>query len=238
MPTVIGSYSMRIICGPTHDRRIFQFELPLIPEFKNNITMNLFYRNREINGNNNIGVLVSGGIDSALLYFLILEENITAGLRYNIIPYTILRIGASKPALAVLNWIHNYYKLPLTDLNVVGDPLLPEIDQVQSAIDRLLKNNVDFLYVGVMEDRPEHYVNSYDVKFKDSYRLRYPLLNLQKSHIIDLYIQKNITELIRLTSSCNVGEFRDIMPCGVCNGCQAKQWALGQMNFNLDNSVP
>lgn len=229
---------MKITCGPNYDRRILEFELPVIPAFKNIITKNLFYKTNEINGNNNIGVLVSGGIDSALLYFLILEENNNTGSKFNIIPYTILRIGASNPALAVINWIHNYYKLPLTDLNVVGDPLLPEIDQVQSAIDQLLKNNVDFLYVGVMEDRPEHYVNSYNVKFKDSYRIRYPLLTLQKSHIIDLYIQKNITELIRLTSSCNVGHFRDTMPCGVCNGCKAKQWALGQMNLNLDNRVP
>lgn len=224
---------MEITCGPKHDLRLLSLNLPMVPCFKNDTIKNLFYKKNDICGNDTIGVLVSGGIDSALLYFLLLEENINTGSKYNIIPYTILRIGACDPALAVINWIQRYFKLPLTDLNVVGNPSLEEIDQVQSGIDDILANNIDFLYVGVMQDRPEHYVNSYSIKFKDTYRIRYPLLNLQKSHIIDLYMQKNIIELLSYTSSCNVGYLRDKEPCGQCNGCGAKQWALDQLGYRI-----
>jgi hypothetical protein len=220
---------MKIQVGPKHDRRFLNFILPQIPNFSNPILKKLYFKTNNvlINGDK-IGCLVSGGIDSAILYFLLIEENINTGNKFQITPYTILRIGAETPARNVINWIHQYYGLPKTDLNIVGDPTLPQIEQVDSGFSQILGKEVDFIYMGIIADRPEHYVNWFKYEFKETFYFRYPLLHLEKSHVIDLFVQKNVLDLIRLTTSCNDGQ----LACGTCNGCTARRWGFEQLNID------
>jgi len=218
---------MNFEVGPLHDRRIFNLELPKIPIFPNPLFKKIWLRQNKLLDGNKIGCLISGGIDSAIMYFLLIEENINTGNKFEIIPYTILRIGAEKPAYDVINWIHNYYSIPNTELNVIGDPTLEEIKQVDSGIEEVLGKTVGFVYVGVIADRPEHYINWTRLILKQTLTLRYPLENLEKSHIIDLYVKKNVMELMTLTTSCNYGKFS----CGICNGCEARRWGFEQLNL-------
>lgn len=216
---------MKLECGPHNDRRIFSLELPTIPTFPYEHIRKLWIRSNNLIQGNKIGCLVSGGADSALLYFLMLEENINTGNRFEIIPYTILRIGAKIPAQNVINWIHKFYNIPQIKLNIIGNPGLPEMQQVNSGIFEILGSKVDYVYLGIIADRPEHYINWDNVKFEETVQRKYPFLNLEKSHIIDLYYKKNLKELLDLTRSCNIGE----EPCGHCNGCIARSWGIEQI---------
>lgn len=219
---------MQLTLGPSHDRRIFSMTLPITPKFNNSRLKKLWLKTNKMLEGNKIACLVSGGMDSALLYFLLLEENFKTGNHFIITPYTILRMGAENPANNVIKWIHDYYKIPKVDLNIVGDPTLPENQQVDSGIHAIIGKVSDFLYIGIIDDRPEHYIDWDKVTFVESYQIRYPFLNLQKSHIIDLYIQKNILELIALTTSCcTSGE----ISCGICNGCAARDWGFNQLGL-------
>lgn len=221
---------MIIEIGPDIDRRVLNFSLP---NYGNHppIIEKLFLNINQIKKNYRIGVLVSGGIDSALLYYLLLILNQNLEKKFTITPYTILRKEGSRyHALPVINFINHKFNIPTTSLNIVGDNELPEKLQVLSGEEEILESN-DFVYKGIIEARPEHLVGWTDYRPKDSFRSRNPLINLQKSHIMDLVFQLNLENLLRLTYSCAINE---IDPCLKCNGCRERQWgldAIGKSKF-------
>jgi asparagine synthetase B (glutamine-hydrolysing) len=90
-------------CGPDNDRRILSLSLPKYHKIQP--------------WNKNLGVLVSGGIDSALLYYLLLKQNQEQGNTHNIKAYTILRKeGSRQYALPVINYINSLFNLPEQEL--------------------------------------------------------------------------------------------------------------------------
>ena len=70
-------------CGPAHDRRSFNIQLP---EWKK------------------LGVLISGGIDSALLYYLLLKEIQDQHTDHTVVPIYITRKEGSR-----------YYAVPVIE---------------------------------------------------------------------------------------------------------------------------
>jgi len=220
---------MNFVCGPEHDKRHLTFKLPSY-EISDTQSPNygVYLRVNRLKGDRSIGILLSGGLDSALLYYLLLKENRDIGNLFKITPYTILRKeGSRQHALGVINYINSLFNIESANLNVVGDNTLPEIKQVISGQNDVLLEN-DFVYVGIIEARPEHSIGWERPGFKEKLRVLYPFLNLQKSHIVDLICQNNLQPLFELTHSCAVHETD---PCGVCNGCRERQWGLEQMNL-------
>jgi len=223
---------MRIECGPLWDRRFLDFNLPDYTSMPNLNIESLYYKSQKLKRNYRIGVLVSGGLDSALLYYLILLENQRTGNKFIITPYTILRKEGSKHyAIKVINYIHSLFCLDHIDLNIVGNNQLEEIRQVESGTKDVLITN-DFVYIGIIESRPEHSINWIRGQFRETMRRRYPLLNLQKSHIIDLFYKLDLVSLIPITHSCAVYE---VVPCLNCNGCNERSWGFKEMQI-IDTS--
>jgi len=221
---------MDITCGPINDQRKFKLELPFVPNTTQPLHF-LYKKTHKLINNDTIGVLISGGIDSAILYYTLLKENLESGNKFKIIPYTILRKEGSRYyAKNVINYIHKQFNLPEINLNIIGDNTLPEIKQVESGIADILYKQVDYVYLGLIENRKEHLVGWHRFKFTETFHLRYPLLNLQKSHVIDLYVKLNQLNLLKLTYSCAINE---IDACGTCNGCLERSWGLNQLNLIL-----
>lgn len=218
---------MKIECGPKHDKRILNFILPVYPDTIAKSVLNIYCKIHGISRNYKIGVLVSGGIDSALLYYLLLYENQFLKKKFEITPYTILRKEGSKNyAIKVINYINSIFNIPCHTLNVVGDATLSEFQQVESgAIEVLLFN--DFLYTGIIEARPEHSINWIRHKFSETFRKKYPLLHLQKSHVIDLIYTLSLEPIFQITHSCAVNE---ITPCLECNGCRERKWGFLELD--------
>lgn len=220
---------MILSCGPDHDQRILNFELPRLPNFSSEFLKKLYLRTNGVQEGNNIGVLVSGGLDSALMYYLLLEENKNTGNKFKITPYSMMRKEGSRfYAIQVIEYINSLFKIETTGLNIVGDNTLEEIKQVESAIKEVFSKNENFIYVGIIEARPEHSINWVRHKFKETVVRKYPLLNLEKSHIIDLIIKLNLNHLFSITHSCAVNEK---IPCGNCNGCNERAWGFEQLGL-------
>jgi len=192
-------------CGPVIDKRIL------------NVYLNPLRRK--------VGVLVSGGMDSALLYYLLVKLNVEQGFTHKITPYTILRKdGSCQFAQPIIDYVHDLFDLPHVSTEIVGDPSLPEIEQVESGCkDVLKKSNV--VYLGLIEELAIHTVGWRDpIKWTETETRKYPFKDLNKSHIVDLIYHFNQEPLFELTHSCN-------MPgkCGSCNGCNERQWGFDQL---------
>lgn len=224
--------TVALTLGPKSDPRPWQLNWPQISD---NLPPYLELLKQRTQGlgqwPRNIAVLVSGGLDSSILYYVMVKVNLEQNLGWNIRPWTMLRREGSRyHALPVINCIHQQLDLePIEELNLVGDNTLEEIQQVESAAMEILNSYADYLYMGIIQSRPEHSIGWHRHQFRETLRRRYPLLNLEKSHVVDLYIKYDQLELLKLTHSCAVQE---LTPCGQCNGCRERQWGLSEMDLN------
>jgi hypothetical protein len=206
---------MRIECGPVSDRRSFDLELP---------------------EQTRLGVFVSGGIDSALLYYALCLLNQQAGNTHRIIPLTVLRKEGSKfHALPVINHIHSILGLPKCLLTIVGDNTLAEDQQVRSGVIEALerKNLADVVYVGVIDTLDIHMIGWQPIPANETARFKTPLKHLNKSHIIDLAYEMDCVSLLKLSHSC----IRDKGRCYCCNGCNERTWAFEQLGRDDPGSI-
>jgi hypothetical protein len=199
---------MIIECGPAHDRRTLSFTLP---------------------NANKIGVFVSGGIDSALLYYLLLLEKQKTNSDCDITPLVIFRKEGSKrfapPIIEKINRMIGIDK----NFKRLGNTTLPEPEQVISAVKqafRLLK--MEIVFVGVISNRLEHQIGFDPIPVTDDELVQTPFKHLEKSHIIDLYNQLGITSLLDMTFSCDQS---DQTACGSCNGCRERTWGFEQLGL-------
>ena len=109
---------------------------------------------------------------------------------------------------------------------VVGDPTLPEDQQVESGCKEVLKY-ANVVYLGLIEELAAFTIGWRDpVKWKETEDRRYPFRDLNKTHIVDLIIQFKQEKLFEMTHSCN-------MPgkCNDCNGCNERSWGFKQMGY-------
>jgi hypothetical protein len=199
---------MQIICGPAHDRRSLELDLALPFTAK-------------------IGVLTSGGVDSTLLYYLILYIKYRNALPHYIRPIVILRKEGSKYfARPIVQKINAIWGHPLESMRL-GNTTLPEHQQVQSAVKQAIDIfNLHYVYIGLIANRAEHTVGFDIIPVPTLPQILTPLKQLEKSHVIDLYYQFGIQDLLKYTHSCDQSEQ---MPCGVCNGCQERSWGFSEI---------
>jgi len=200
---------MNITCGPDSDKKTFSITLPNKPS--------------------KLGVLVSGGIDSAVLYYLIHLTNRLAGNHHDIVPMTIMRKEGSRYfAQGVIDRIHQLLKLSHTAATLIGDNALPEEQQVKSAVLQAHAQGFDIVYCGVIVQLPQHMVNWQPIPSRESSRFKTPLQALNKSHIIDLCVMLDRTDLFAITHSCSILEQER---CNQCNGCNERSWGFAQLSL-------
>lgn len=193
---------MKIQCGPAHDVRTLDLVLPPA---------------------NKIGVLVSGGTDSVLLYYLLLYCKYRNNSSHIIQPIIIQRPAdqhVTKLMVDKVNALFDHELLPMR----LGDLSLPAHQQVESAVRQAFTIiEVEYVYLGVIQAQPQHTVGITVIDTPDLPRIVYPFKYLTKSHIIDLYFKMGIQELLQYTNSCEQQQ-----PCGVCNGCREREWGLAE----------
>ena len=103
------------------------------------------------NESKTLGIFVSGGIDSAILYYMMLLENQKMGNIHKIVPLTVLRKEGSKhfAKLVVAHMIW-HFNLHYVETTIVGDPSLPEIEQVKSGVHEAFDKGIDIAYTGLI----------------------------------------------------------------------------------------
>ena len=202
---------LKLECGPKHDKRIFSLELPTTKR---------------------IGVMVSGGIDSTLLYYLLQFLKKTHNTNHDIKSFVVPRSEGSKYfAKPIVNYVNNLLDIPESYPILVGNTQVDESKQVESGVvDAFKFVKIETIYIGAIDLRPEHLINIEKPTVVETEVVKLPLLHLEKSHIIDLYYKLGIEAILQHTHSCNNSE---TVHCGICNGCTERLWGFSQLNIPI-----
>lgn len=196
------------ICGPEFNLRTATIDLPVVPE--------------------QIGILISGGIDSAILYYLLLKENITLGNIHTIVPFVIPRKEGSKIyAVPVIEQVNKKLNLTIPKIYQVGDNTLPEPQQVSSGIRDAYRVGCKNVYVGVIENLPEHEIGWTHIHVRETATFKVPLAGLNKGNVISLVKNVGMECLFHITYGCVLTDVR----CNKCNGCNERAWGFAQNNM-------
>lgn len=198
----------QVECGPVNDRRTLDIWLHPIRK--------------------KVGVLVSGGMDSALLYYLLVKLNAEQGFSHKITPYTIIRHqGSIEYAQPIVNYVNNLFGIPDTIIETIGDSTLPENKQVESGCNDVLKKE-QVIYLGLIDELEIHTIGwRPPIKWKEPDNRKYPFKSLNKSHMVDLIFLFKQEKLFELSHTCNLPGPR----CGRCNGCNERAWGFEQMGY-------
>jgi hypothetical protein len=200
---------MKIQCGPDHDIRTLDLVLPSVSK---------------------IGVLVSGGIDSVLLYYLLLYFKYRNNLSHTIQPMIIQRPADHHVTKLMVNKVNALFGHDLLPMRL-GDLSLPAHQQVESAVRQAFTIlGFEYVYLGIIEVQTQHAVDITVIQVPEILGIGYPLKNLTKRHIIDLYFKMGIQELLQYTNSCDQQNV-ELQPCGVCNGCRERAWGLTEYSI-------
>ena len=198
---------MQFECGPADDIRTLSFNLPAT--------------------RSPIAVCVSGGIDSAILYYVLMLENQRTGNLHDIIPVTVLRKEGSKYfAKLVIAHVLASFNKPYRDPMIMGNTTLPEDQQVKSALRDAKWAGFKQAYVGIMDQLQEHTAGWEVIHAPENIFYRTPLVNLQKHHVIDLVVKLKQEALFYITHACDQTE---IARCNSCNGCRERAWGFKQL---------
>ena len=201
---------MKITCGPADDQRVVEIDLPIYPK--------------------KIGVFISGGLDSAILYFLLMLANGERNHIHSIVPFTVARTEGSKFFVRpVIAHVHAEFKTPYREPVVVGDPSLPGHLQVASGAESAMHQGCDYIYGGVISQLPEHKIGELPAPKANYDVVKLPLEHLEKCHIIDLIAKLDQQALFYLTHSCSTEE---IGRCNNnCNGCNERAWGFSRLGL-------
>lgn len=195
---------MKIQSGPDNDIRTLDLVLPSVSK---------------------IGVLVSGGIDSVLLYYLLLYFKYRNNSLHTIQPIIIQRPADHHVTKLMVNKVNALFEHDLLPMRL-GDLSLPAHQQVESAVRQAFTIlGFEYVYLGIIEVQPQHAVGITVIQVPEILGIGYPFKNLTKRHIIDLYFKMGIQELLQYTNSCDQQNV-ELQPCGVCNGCRERAWGL------------
>lgn len=196
--------------GPETDKRHLQIALPTVPK--------------------KLGVMVSGGLDSAILYYIIQKLNIDHNLNHTVCPIVILREEGSKThADPVIEYINESLNLPSQIIEKLDfkQKIPPHLEVKVAASLMKTRKKFDHIFIGLIITRPEHAIDIDVTGPVDNECVLFPFALLEKCHIVDLINKLNVSELFNITISCDKG-----INCGKCNGCRERKWGLTVMNMS------
>lgn len=180
----------------------------------------------DISHNIKCGIMLSGGLDSAVLLYLLYAN----GVR-NIQTFTIDKAdGSAFHAGRVVDHFNQKFIININSPILVGDPTVHHSLQSRTALDDILTNyNVDLIYNALNTNPPGLTNLSGAPKRATSAppRVVLPFIDLYKTHIIDLMYELKQEDLLNVTHTCteqNMGR------CGTCWQCGERAWAFSQLN--------
>ena len=165
-----------------------------------------------------IGVFVSGGLDSAVLLALCAHLKQQYSLPAILQTFTVPQGLDAQWSKQVIDWVETRYQLKL-DRTILGNASLPHdqrvIDGLHTAkefCDHLLlgdTTNPSDLPPGPRRDRSQ------------SPRYVQPFFDLTKDKVVQLGLELNLEELMHISNSCNLDS-----NCGHCWACRERAWAF------------
>lgn len=174
------------------------------------------------------GILLSGGIDSAILLYLLIKTNPNIQIQ----PFTIAKKdGAYLYANPIIDHFNKKFDLKISQTIVVGDPTVYHRLQSTTAVREIFKKYpVDYLYIGLNRNPPE-LANLPGAPVRDTKtsnpRIVLPFVDLYKHNILEFMYADGQEDLINITHSCTE---QSIGRCNQCWQCNERAWAFEKLN--------
>jgi hypothetical protein len=174
------------------------------------------------------GILLSGGIDSAVLLYLLIRDNHLINLQ----PFTIPKTdGAALYADPIIKHFNKKFGLKIPSTILVGDPTVFHRNQSTTAVKDIFNNHpVDYLYIAINQNPPE--LNDLPgapdrAKSSTHPKILVPFINLYKDSILQIMYDTQQEDLIDITHSCTEQQQGR---CGKCWQCTERKWAFKQLD--------
>lgn len=198
-----------------------------------------------------IGVLVSGGADSALLLYYLMQQHDDTIYIYTMAGLDKLSKNAKRvPDIA--KWCAE--RTGFRDYIQIVKPVETQTSELlfQELRQWIRDGHITGLYSGVTANPPADVVDSFKTEHgqsenRDPLKERpvyypddqayFPFYNLDKRQLAEQYQAENLMELFDLTSSCEwmapgphrAGIDPEIEQCGYCWWCEERQWGFGRL---------
>lgn len=209
---------MIILAGPKDDKREIKIELP--PQHRR------------------IGVMVSGGADSAILLYVLATEWKLAKSEHELIPLCVPRTdGAWDYAGPIVARVNEMLGLNMPQPIMVGDPTVHHSEQTNTGErEARIKHGIEHIFYGSQRHPPVPMPGEYPgrpdrieyTNNKGIVTTTCPFALLDKRHTLDLYEIFDVWSLIEITHSCTaLTKGR----CGECYNCVERAWALADLGF-------
>jgi hypothetical protein len=176
------------------------------------------------------GIMLSGGLDSAMLLYLVLLENKNIDLQ----PFSIPKHdGSFRYVAGIIEYFNTQFDIKLPDTIVIGNPDVHHSQQNRVAVKELfLKYPIDYLFLGLNQNPPEPWGDPNWEKpnrpsKSDNPKLLFPFIELYKTHIVDLVYEHGQDYLLNLTHTCTE---QPVGRCGQCFQCNERAWAFEQLD--------
>jgi 7-cyano-7-deazaguanine synthase in queuosine biosynthesis len=175
------------------------------------------------------GILLSGGIDSAVLLYLLIKSNPTV----NIQPFTIDKTdGAGLYANPIIDHFNQKFELAIPHTIFVGNPTVHHREQSKTAVVDIFTNysDIDLLFIGINQNPPslandEHAPNR-DRKSPHP-KIIFPFVDLYKDAVLQFMYDNNQQDLLTLTHTCTEQSHGR---CKKCWQCRERMWAFKQLD--------
>lgn len=185
----------------------------------------------------NIAVLLSGGADSSLLFWLLCKENLQRNLNNNIIPFTIDRSnGAVLHSNRIIQYLRSIFEIHIPDPIIVGNSGLHNSQHVWSGVLDIKRNfKINELFIAGTQNPPSGAVDGeYPLRkplSKNFFLYKVPFYDCDKRHIMFLYQHYNLLGLFDITHSCgNLSNGK----CLECFSCNERSWGIFEL-YKIQN---
>jgi len=202
--------------GPENDKRKIEIKFP--------------------DGKKRIGVMLSGGADSAILLYLLALERKMECSDQELILFTVARAdGAWNYVKPIVDKINTMLGIILPDPIQVGDPTLHHSKQGRSGeIEARAQHGIEHFFYGSQQHPPKEMIELPGIypNRPDSVELpgtTIPFALVDKRHTLGLYEVFQVWSLIELTHSCTA---QTVGRCMECYNCKEREWALDELGIS------
>jgi len=213
-------YPDNFVVGPHWDKRLIDLKIP--------------------DDVNEVAVMVSGGMDSAILFYALKVLNPTKTIKTFCVPREV--DNSLHHSLNVHKKISTMLDSGIPSPEILGNA--NSIDSTKPTGDLVRSKKFKLVYDGVNHQVPLGFDFGIPEEFNtlqsrgmangqrpwniDVPGLKTPFLHLYKYHIVDLFYRFDAEELIEVTHSCTATKEGH---CYDCMWCHERQWAFKQLNL-------
>lgn len=198
----------------------------------------------DLNSNKKYGIMLSGGLDSAILLYIILKEAKEKNIKLEIQPFSIPKYDGSYLFVeGILEYLKNIFKIDIPNTILVGDPNAHHTQQSKTAVLEIFQkySEIDFIYFATNQNPTKDFdyslypAGSFPNRVTKSEHLKVimPFIDMYKDQILKILFDHNQVELLNLTHSCTE---QKTGRCGRCFQCNERAWAFRQLN-KLDTGI-